>query len=265
MKPAELLDREEETHAISPWVDDLVGYGVQESGGQNLMGDGIWTQENDGVLYYNIMLLNPFLSRHACWSWVGRYWDEQVSILFAQFLWKMFSSFVPYTISSVVHQGIISPLRGPHVPLLLLVSSLVGHEGGVLEHGEIQRQHDLPEIGGSSEDFNPAIPISAIPSIGFVNSCSELSGSDGGTRWYSDSEGDDGGADVFDPPPLRRRGRSKKNKWKSVRAGWATRKPRGRNLITESRDNCQDFISPSAGSSVANFSQAPPDNVWSSS
>src|ERR1044072_3425927 len=60
----ELLDRDGEARALSPWVAATGVDGCHDSGEHNLMGDGIWYRKNDGPSNYDMILLCPILSRH---------------------------------------------------------------------------------------------------------------------------------------------------------------------------------------------------------
>ena len=52
-------------------------------------------------------------------SWVDRWWKEQLSLFFAQLLWKLFASWVPFSSCSMGHQDVYSN-RGAQANLLLL-------------------------------------------------------------------------------------------------------------------------------------------------
>ena len=156
----EQLGRVTGTHACSPWDDAVVDDGLQVSGEQNLMGDGIRYMKYDGSKF-NMTFLYPTLSRFVCWYGFGGYWEEQAATLFAQHLWKMFCSLVPYTTCPMVQQDVFSLNKSGSQ--LLLGSSLD------LDHGEGQagerllRDLELPKSGSS-------LSLRDIPDV-FQESC----------------------------------------------------------------------------------------------
>ena len=97
--------------------------------------------------------------------------------------------------------------------------------------------------------------------VTIIHNCSALSVTEDESGWSSSAVGDDGEYEVFDSPPLRRRGRPKKKRRKKVRA---IRKSRGRDIISESWAY-QDFPRPSVDSPEVCNTQAPPPSVWTSS
>jgi hypothetical protein len=91
-------------------------------------------------------------------SWVDRWWKEQLSLFFAQLLWKLFASWVPFSSCSMGHQDVYSnrgaqanllPLEYPHVFVhesMELVDSVVEENSQRhLEHGQ------TPSAGSEQE------------------------------------------------------------------------------------------------------------------
>src|ERR1044072_3005293 len=91
-----------------PWEDVPASAVFQACGGQKGDGHGRGSVKNDGGFYFNKMFLIPPLYRHICMSWVDRWWKEQLSLFFAQLLWKLFASWVPFSSCSMGHQDVYS-------------------------------------------------------------------------------------------------------------------------------------------------------------
>src|ERR1044072_3499470 len=84
-----------------------------------------------------------------------------MALFFAQFLWKLFASLVPYTSRSMDHHDDLYTNRGSHATMLLLEYSQDVFENDSMEHDESvveessQRHLDLIEEGGPEIIFNP--------------------------------------------------------------------------------------------------------------
>jgi hypothetical protein len=150
----EMLDRDVGTHVITTWEEEHAGFGIKACGEPKGDGHVMGSLNNDGVYYYNKLLLIPPLYKHFCLSWVDRWWEELLSLFFAQLLWKMFASLVPYTSSPLAHHDDLFIKRGSKAKSLLLEYTQAVFAQESTEHGvegcsQRNNHDDLPIKRGS--------------------------------------------------------------------------------------------------------------------